>query len=251
MYQIDHPDISAEFQNFWNLAGATLGNQADKHLMWLRADLYHPYVDHLSFRLGNQNFSVLLDFSGTDRARKYPIDSERQIKFCEKAGLHPCLFPFRQGLFRRITPASDGWNLVDSRTGDPVVPPALISDARIPMTDWEIHDLAVQIARRKLEKDGKAITSFQTMLDLDPQIWFRDEDGKIRWVVVRPARFPVTAVDPPANIDAIAESCVKVAAGGYFASVQVAGRSPDGKPIVDMFRGYPCDIQYPTLVAIT
>ena len=196
MYQIDHPELAQEFVNFWKVAGKTLQHQADNHIMWLRAHLYHPYVDHLQFRLGNQNFSVLLDFSGTDRARKYPIDAERQIAFCEKAGLHPCLFPFRQGLFGRLTPASNGWNLVDSRTGDPIVPPALITDERIPMTDWEIHDLAVQIARQKLEKDGKVITSFQTMLDLDPQIWFRDEDGKIRWVVVRAARFPATKVRP-------------------------------------------------------
>ena len=41
------------------------------------------------------------------------------------------------------------------RNWDPIDPVALLTDEWIEMTDWELHDLAVQIVRDELQKDSK------------------------------------------------------------------------------------------------
>lgn len=58
-------------------------------------------------------------------------------------------------------PALPGWGLVDLRTGAPVNPLALVTDARTEMTDWEVNDFAVQVVRDQLRAEGRQIISTQ------------------------------------------------------------------------------------------
>ena len=77
-------------------------------------------------------------------------------------------------------------------------PAALVTDARIPMTDWELHDFAVQVVRESLEREGCELMSWQGDPEVDPSIWFIGRSGHPEWVVVRAARFPAPHPAHPA-----------------------------------------------------
>ena len=78
-------------------------------------------------------------------------------------------------------PCESGWGLVDARTGRGIDPPALISDERIEMTDWELQDFAVQIVRDQLEKSGRKLMSWQGSPGVDPSVFFVGDAGRQVW----------------------------------------------------------------------
>lgn len=75
---------------------------------------------------------------------------------------------------REWRPAAPGWGLVDLHTGEAVHPLELPTDERIPMTDWEVYDFAVQVAREQLQKEGKKILSWNSDPEAHPALWFED-----------------------------------------------------------------------------
>ena len=59
MHEIEMSEVSEEFAKCWKAAGIHIQNQAQGGLRsWLKADLNPPFLEHLSFRLGNQLFFV-------------------------------------------------------------------------------------------------------------------------------------------------------------------------------------------------
>ncbi len=62
MYEIEMNEISEAFFPCWKAAGIHLSKQVDGGIQsWLRAHPYPPFLEHLSFRLGNQLFFVRVD----------------------------------------------------------------------------------------------------------------------------------------------------------------------------------------------
>ena len=104
-------------------------------------------------------------------------------------------------------------------TNEPIDPLALVSNEKIEMTDWEVHDFAVQVVRdHVLEKLGHKFMSSQSDQEIDPSIWFVGDDGQ-EWIVVRSARYPRGDAPRPDNLTDIADLCSKLGKKGYFASV--------------------------------
>ena len=61
MHHIHMAEVSEEFARCWQAAGIHIQNQAQGGLhSWLRAHLNPPFLEHLSFRLGNQLFFIQL-----------------------------------------------------------------------------------------------------------------------------------------------------------------------------------------------
>ena len=86
------------------------------------------------------------------------------------------------------------------------------------MTDWELHDFAVQVVRQSLESQGKKLLTWQSNPGVDPSIWFEGENGP-EWVVVREVRDPENDAELPENMAEIIDHCAKMSAIGHFASV--------------------------------
>ena len=62
MYEIEMHEMSKEFLPCWKAAGIHLSKQVDGGIhTWLRAHPYPPFLEHLSFRLGNQLFFVRVE----------------------------------------------------------------------------------------------------------------------------------------------------------------------------------------------
>jgi hypothetical protein len=114
-----------------------------------------------------------------------------------------------------------GWGLLDAETRKPIDPVALVTDEKIEMTPWEVHDMAVQVVRDDLEKQGFQLMSWQGNPEVDPSIWFVGKTKRPEWVVVRSAKYPANSAERPGTWAAIAESCARMSTTGHFASVAV------------------------------
>jgi hypothetical protein len=53
--------VSDEFAACWRAAGHHLHTQSQSSLDWLRAHVNPPFLEHLSFRLGNQLFFIRIE----------------------------------------------------------------------------------------------------------------------------------------------------------------------------------------------
>jgi hypothetical protein len=141
-----------------------------------------------------------------------------------------------------------GWGLLDADTSRPINPVTLITDQKIEMSPWEVHDMAVQVVRDYLQQQRCELMSWQGNPAVDPSIWFIGNTKRPEWVVVRSAKFPENSANRPANWQAIAVGCSKMSATGHFASVAVVSvdqpfRSGDEQP-VPLWRGYGMHVRF-------
>lgn len=213
MYRVEQEDPSTDFKEAWSTAGRHIQSQADTGLSWLRANLNPPMAEHLSFRIGNQIFFVFVE------AAEFNYESGRQLfsKVCSMAGAVPCLMPMEKWL-GRWRPKHGGWGLLDASSRRQINPLDFVSDKLIEMTDWELHDFAIQVVCSTLEKEGKKVFSKQPSTEIDPSIWFEDKAGR-HYVIVRAGRYPSTELPLPNNIPEIKRACLAMSKSGYFAPV--------------------------------
>ncbi|MEI6269657.1 MAG: hypothetical protein WCP01_12315 [Methylococcaceae bacterium] len=216
MYRVEQPEPTEEFKQAWSSAGRYIQNQADSGFNWLRANLNPPMAEHLSFRIGNQIFFVFVEAAEFN----YKAHSILFDKVCKEANAIPCLMPMSK-LLGKWRPKNDGWGFINADSKKAINPLDFVSDELIEMTDWELHDFAIQVVSAGLEKEGKKIFSKQPSREIDPSIWFQDETGP-HYVVVRAARYPETEISLPKNIDDIKLGCSKMSKSGYFAPVILA-----------------------------
>lgn len=149
------------------------------------------------------------------------------------------------------------WGLQDAKTHKLINPPELITDQKIEMTDWELHDFAVQVVRQSLETEGKKIMTWQSNPGVDPSIWFEGEQGP-EWVVVRGVRYPKNEAALPENMVGIIDHCAKMSATGYFASVAFVNLDDPIDPqatitgnFLPLYRGYGANVRYEGLKLVS
>lgn len=152
-------------------------------------------------------------------------------------------------------PVHPGWGLIDARTATPVDPIRLVTDEKIEMTRWELHDFGVQVVRDYiLATLGHELMSSQGSRDVDPSIWFVGDQGP-EWVVVRAVRYPESEATQPQNIDEISGGCARLSRTGHFASVVVANADDTfdrtgGGPALPLWRGHAMRVRFEGLVPV-
>lgn len=248
MYDIEMHEMSNDFLPCWKAAGIHLSKQVDSGLhTWLRAHPYPPFLEHLSFRLGNQLFFVRVE--DVDGKVIGPGNAQGHITAARAANGRACILPMKKKFMSGAWVADmPGWGLLDATTGMPINPVELVSDQKIEMTQWEVHDMAVQVVRDHLAKEGYELMSWQGNPEVDPSIWFIGETKRPEWVVVRSAKFPANSVARPINWQAIAAGCAKLSNAGHFASVAIVSAdqpfaSADEKP-VPLWRGHAMHVRF-------
>ncbi len=240
MHDIPMTEVTPEFAYCWQAAAMHVEHAAGGRFDgWLRAHLNPPFLEHLSFRLGNQLFFLRVE--DEDGRVNGPGSLQGLLNIAEGCSGHACLIPMRKR-GQKWEASLPGWGLQDARTMRAVDPPSEINDRKIEMTDWELQDFAVQVVRHQIEKDGHELMSWQANPAVDPSIWFVGNDGP-EWVIVRTARYPQKDAELPSNWRSIADSCSRMSKQGNFASVSVACMqtiSDGGK----LYRGYPLVTNY-------
>ena len=206
MHDIEMQEMTPEFGQLWQAAGRHLNSQVQDGIRtWMRAEASPPFLEHLSFRLGNQLFFIRVEDAerrvlgpGTLSGLHMVADGNRG---------HACILEMRQEPNGSWTATREGWGLVDASTGVLIDPLDLVSDEKIEMTDWEVHDMAVQVVRNSLKEQGYQLMSWQSNPDVDPAIWFVGESDRPEWVVVRGVRYPEKQASRPDNWESIAAGC--------------------------------------------
>lgn len=245
-------DVADAFAACWRVAGIHVEHQGERaglHVMWLKANLEPPFLEHLSFRLGNQLFFVRVEDVDGRVTGPGTVDGLRAI--AQGCLGHPCILPMRRTAEGWRAERS-GWGLVHADSGLEVVPPTLLSEAPVEMTDWELHDFAVSVVRQTLERSGREIMSSQGNPGVDPSIWFVGDHGP-EWVVVRAVRYPATEAARPDNWTEIARSCARLSSRGHFAPVAVANadeRTNASNVALPLWRGGPMHVRYTGLERI-
>ncbi len=242
---------SPDFIRAWQAAGHHLQQQGQGGINWVRADLNPPLLEHLSFRIGNQLFFVFIETIEFNFSQTKALF----LKASKEATAIPCRLMMTEEQSSFI-PVNSGWGLLHAETGEVINPLKLASDELIEISDWELHDFAIQVVKDSLKKEAKNVFSAQSSLTTDPSIWF-EESGQPVWVVVRAVRYPQKEAAIPANIDSIKESCMAIGKTGYFASVS-AGNASDpldpkaeqNKNFLPLYRGQGMFIHYEGLQKI-
>ncbi len=248
MHTIEMQEMPEEFFKLWQAAGMHLSNHMDGgNNSWLRAHPYPPFLEHLSFRLGNQLFFIRIeDEDGKVAGPGNPGGLQMIASACRG---HACLMPMKKRFIGRDwVPAVPGWGLIDAETRQPIDPVSLVTDEKIEMTHWELHDMAVQVVRTQLEKEGYKIMSWQGNPEVDPAIWFIGASKNPEWVVVRLTKFPENQAVRPANWQSIANGCTHMSDTGHFAPVALVSvdqpfATSDEEP-VPLWRGHGMHVRY-------
>jgi hypothetical protein len=208
------------------------------------------FLEHLSFRLGNQAFFVRLQ--DADGKVEGPGTVGGLLRVAGGWKGIPCLLPMRRtsGTWR---PEFTGWGLIDVQTKHAIDAQRLVSSDAVEMTDWEIHDFAVGTVCASLERDGIKIISSARDPEVYPSIWFRRKDGTASWVLVEAYRYPVDSRSQarPSNWAKVGHLCANVApkmsggsstpskTRGYFTPISIGrtDESFEGNP-KPLLRGY-------------
>lgn len=242
-------EASQEFARCWRAAGLHIQRMAQGDLPWLKVNLNPPFLEHLSFRMGNQLFFVRLE--DVDGELEVPGTRQGILAIAEGCKGYACIMPMRRRGTEWIADGT-GWGLHDLRTGQAIDPVGEITDDLIEMTDWELQYFAVQVVKDHLAKQGRTLMSWQGHPSVDPSIWFVGDSGP-EWVVVRAARYPETSVKLPDNWRRISERCSRLGKSGHFASVGVASANeafdPTGTiPATPLCRGHGMIVRFTGLV---
>lgn len=248
MHDIEMAEVTEEFARCWKAAATHIQNQAGGQLnSWLKANLTPPFLEHLSFRLGNQ--LIFIQIEDVDNGLEVPGNRSGLKKIAESCNGHACIMPMKKSS-GEWSPALPNWGLQSLETQKPINPVEFITDEEIEITDWEVHDFAVQVVQERLKSQGKQIMSSQGNPHVDPSIWFVGQHGP-EWVVVRATRYPSRKAERPNNLLEIAQNCSKLSSRGNFASVALANaKLQTDSTAVCLFRGHPAVVMYEGLEPI-
>jgi hypothetical protein len=247
MHEITMAEPSRDFLAMWQAAGNHIQSFFQDGLQsWLKVDPRPPFLEHLSFRLGNQVFFIRVE--DIDEKAEVPGNREGLLSVAEGWNGYPCLMPMRRTL-RGWEPDGSGWGMIDLRDGKRINPSMLVTDEPVAMTDWELLDFAVQVVRNDLKERGCEIMSSHSNPQVDPNIWFVADMAKgPEWVVVRAARFPERRAERPANLEAIASNVAHMSRHGHFASVSFASADDPKGPL---WRGHGAEVVFEGLEPVT
>lgn len=215
-----YADLSPEFRAAWTAAGEHIERMAREFpIRWIRSHLFPPYHEHLAFRLGNQLFFVMVVDLSTKI--KSPGNLHDLVTFASTCNGYACIMPMRQ-INDQWRAALPGWGLLEVRSRKPLHPPDTVRDEKVPMTQWELHDFAMQVVRARLQECGCRLLSWHSDQMTCPSLWFSGAHGD-EWAIVLEARYPQERPAFPHDWNEIIKSCAASGCKGYSASVILIG----------------------------
>ncbi len=250
MYDIACEKMTDAFLDCFKCAVSHLECQVDGGISWLRCQTAPPFLEHLSFRLGNQLFFVRIE--DVDGRINGPGSLRGLELAANMANGYTCILPMKKDPLSQIWVADmPGWGLMDIGGKNPINPITLVTDEKILMTRWEVQSMGVQWICDWLRSEGYQQGSSQSNPDVHPSIWFGREGGELEWVLVRSDRWPTSEgtwrnpkVKPPDDWNDIKAYYAKRGfPRGHFASIVLVSayqpfRSED-EAVIPLWRGYP------------
>ena len=242
MHPIEMQDVSIDFIEAWKEAMKHLKIKGKGAIKWLKSDLTPPFLEHMSFRIGNQIFFIrLIDL---DCSLNTPSNIEGLRMISKKANAIACYMPMRRKDFGWEVFLPD-WGLVDAFNYQETNPFDLVTDENIIMTDWEIQDFAVQYCKNYVGDNlGLKICSSQGNPEVNPSIWFSDNDN-IGAVIITSKRYGQDKSLSSNELKKIIKSINYIAHDIYTITVELC--SPNQKnidEILPLYRGHATELKF-------
>ena len=197
MHDIYLEEPTQDYMDVWAAAGQHLTVKGQGSISWIKSDPKPPFLEHLSFRLGNQLFFLRIE--DMDDEIRLPGNPKGLFTIADGYQAVACLLPMKK-IGTEWRPALSDWGLIDAHTRKQFNPVDLISDEKIEMTHWELQDFAVQVVRKYLSDQGFEIMSFNSTPEAHPSIWFT-RDNQPEWVEVSYALYPAMQIEHPPILD--------------------------------------------------
>ena len=251
MFPIELSTPSQEFVLCWQTAGKHLSIKGDGAINWLKSELTPPFLEHLSFRLGNQLFFIRL--VDVDERAQMPGNLKGLMSVAKGCNGHACLMHMKNvdGEWQVL---NSDWGLTSVSTQQSINPVDLLSDENIEMTDWELQDFAVEVVRDQIkDKLGGEIMSRNSNPSVYPSIWFVGKNGP-EWVAVRMTSYPNPEPAHDCDLGKVAASCVQISEVGNTADVTIFNadqKFEDDSPILPILRGHAASIKFDGLKKVT
>ena len=88
-------EVTEDFAKCWQAAGLHIQNQVQGELKsWLRPHINPPFLEHLSFRLGNQLFYIRIQ--DVDDELEIPGSLRGLLSIANGSQGHACLMPMKK-----------------------------------------------------------------------------------------------------------------------------------------------------------
>jgi hypothetical protein len=258
MFATDNEQLSRDFIDCFNAAGMLLDSVGRAYsakaavkdatlppFRWIKAIPYGPHLEHLSFFFGNQAFFVqLVDVDGN---ADFPGSLEGLATVVQAYQGIACFLPMKKKksvLRSEWQPIYPEWGLIEASTGKPLNPMEHMPTEPVRMTDWELHDSAIQIVRDHLQNSGKKVISWNSSPIVQPALWFQDGD-KPAWCIVRMYTYPDPQPGLPENIADIQRQLEPMGCRGYHAEVGfIPLGQQEGDPCLPFYRGDACSVNF-------
>jgi hypothetical protein len=212
-YLIDRPEPSDIFLQARQIAGFQLQEQfkiynngkkiysSNDGFKWIKAELTYPSFDHLTFAYKDSVFAVVIELIDITETSFSLQQKERLLIACQENNLIPCLFKvslqesnnkvfktknsnYNQDDFE-LNSVEQGWNLFDPINNKKIDPINLSTEEPAIMSKWELSNFAIQIVIADIVKEENQVLSFCDMPEINPQIWFKNKEGKVGWIIVK------------------------------------------------------------------
>jgi len=225
MQELKVPEVSREFIELFRAARQHLQHVGGDTLDWLRTDFNFPFRDHLSFRLGNRLFFMLV--ASAEEDIESPGSLEALEELAAEANGIACLLLMTRSEDGQFKPLGQGYSLFALDFETPIEPERLVTEELVIISDWELQRCATQAMMMHLEKYDLPILASEVDPQGAPAIWFRSADGHPNWIVIRGLRFPHRDAPMPSGwaekVKFMAEKVPN--SKGFFGIVTIA--SPD------------------------
>ncbi len=225
---MDRPEPSDLFLEARQMAGVQLQAQFElnhNRFTWIKAELTYPSFDHLTFGYKSSIFSLLVEL--IDDSGSSSLTGQQRGRWtdaCSANNLIPCLFKIDYVALMDafdLNPKHAGWNLVDVDGNELIDPVTMATEAPMEMSAWEIHNFSIQVVREHIAEQGDEVLSFCDLPEVNPQIWFRNAEGKTNWVIVQSStNKDIPQAEAWMGFGQSNEQLLPYA--GYFAGVQIS-----------------------------
>lgn len=206
-----------------------------EHVEWTRVEHTYPAFDNMNFRYKNSIYSVIIDITDEEGNSYLPdFIIKRQLYAAHEYNLVPCKFPVivdnpHEPDYKKIRLKSYDWNLINSEDNSAVNPAELSGDDKVIMSEWELRNYAIKFMIKYLAGKNFKVLSYQDTLEVDPQIWFTNEENEKCWLLVRTGNSQNEEVQKPKSLEEIKRRCF--IHDGYFAGVIIEPADENEKNI--------------------
>lgn len=225
MQEIKLPEVSREFIDMYMEARKHLQVTGEGQLDWLRTDFNFPFRDHLSFRIGNRIFFILV--ATADEDVESPGSLEALEELAAEANGIACLMLMKRDSAGNWLPFGDGFSFYALDFTTAVDPAALVDDEEVVISDWELQRCATQGMLMHLQKHDLEVLASEVDPQGAPAIWFRSAEGHPNWIVIKGLRSPhLDAPMPEGWNEKVKFMSEKVPnSKGFFGLVRIASKA--------------------------